>query len=118
MNIAVPAIIMKAATTADRGLRLTVETSEIASVHKAELVDLVHKSGHFWFYPDDTTPPAAEDVQFLEAPVKKPKTPSQMLRAVIYRYWQMEFQGVQDFDEFYGREVNRLIESYREKLDV
>lgn len=118
MNIAVPAIITKAATTADRGLRLTVETSEIASAYKAELVDLVHKSGHFWFYPDDTIHPAAEDVQFLETSVKKPKTPSQRLRAVLYVYWkERPSEQGWSFDEFYEREINQIAQSYREKLD-
>ena len=46
---------------------------------------------------------------------KKHKTPSQRLRAVLYRLCEQVDNS--DFETFYQSEMNKIIEHYRNKLD-
>jgi len=45
------------------------------------------------------------------------KTPSQRLRAVLYVYWKQHKQKDIEFDIFYLRYMNRLIENLKDKLE-
>ena len=45
------------------------------------------------------------------------KTPSQRLRAVLYVYWKQHKQEELEFDIFYLRHMNNMIEKIKEKLD-
>ena len=45
------------------------------------------------------------------------KTPSQRLRAVLFVYWKQHKQKEIEFDIFYVRYMNRLIEQIKEKLE-
>jgi hypothetical protein len=47
---------------------------------------------------------------------KKHKTPSQRMRAVLYRIWEQQGAN-EDFEVFYQNEMNKVIEHYRSKLD-
>ena len=45
------------------------------------------------------------------------KTPSQRLRAVLFVYWKQHKQKEIEFDIFYVRYMNRLIDQIKEKLE-
>jgi len=44
------------------------------------------------------------------------KSPSQRLRNVLYRLWEQDKGGYDDFNLFYLNRIERLIEHYKEKL--
>ena len=50
-------------------------------------------------------------------PPKKPKTPSQVLRAVLFRLWEREVGPKrEDFEDYYRRAMERIINAEKGKL--
>lgn len=47
---------------------------------------------------------------------KDKKSQSQKLRAVIFEYWSQQNSGEIEFEEFYTRQMAKLIEAYKSKL--
>ena len=54
----------------------------------------------------------------LDAEKTDGKTPSQRLRAVLYVYWKQHKQKDIEFDIFYLKYMNRLIDKIKDKLDA
>lgn len=44
------------------------------------------------------------------------KTPSQRLRGVLYRCWEQDSGGYEDFNLYYHNRMERIIEHYKTKL--
>lgn len=44
------------------------------------------------------------------------KSPSKRMRNVLYRIWEQDHQGYEDFQLFYNYRMNQLIEKLKEKL--
>ena len=45
----------------------------------------------------------------------KPKTKSQILRAVLFRIWEQNRKGFNEFEDFYAHEMERIIHHYKTK---
>lgn len=110
----VPGTISKITTMADGGLRLSVDTQEIVSQDKAELMAEYNKLGHFVFS-------SSEQIKLEDIPTTpledNQKTPSQRLRAVMFVYWRKSVEGYGSFDEFYARQIEKYIELIKKKID-
>ena len=59
----------------------------------------------------------AFEVIKLDAEDLGAKTPSQRLRAVLYRYWEQDPKGHDSFPLYYEYMMSKLIESVKNKLD-
>ena len=105
----------------DGGRRIWVSTNELAPEQLALLNQYGDNKtfGYFFFKPE--TGITQDEIDKLEVPEVKPefkgeKTPSQRLRNVIYVFW--EKQGAKgDFETFYKRQMERLINKIKEQLD-
>lgn len=101
-------------TRKDGSICLTFETQEINSTDGAAIIALRNKFGHLLF--------AEREPEDSDLPIDPPKsagdrrTPSQRLRAVIYRIWEVRGSTL-DFDVFYKAEIERLIDWYKGKLE-
>ena len=116
----VPSAISKVSTMADGGLRLQVDTQELTAPDKAELMGLHNQIGWFVFSPNSIQ---VEDIP-TEAVETDQKTPSQRLRAVLFIYWKKQqenngqrFTSDKDFDYYYSKTLEKLIEHYKQKID-
>jgi hypothetical protein len=47
---------------------------------------------------------------------EKKKSPSQLLRAVLYLWWEGDTQGFEDFESFYENYMNKMIDHIKNKL--
>ena len=99
--------------------RITIDTQEnVPGDAIGMLASLQDKYGYFIF---KTTPIEEKDILNLPdfVPVEKnEKTPSQRLRAVLFRLWEQE--GKKDFktsDDYYKYRMDQLIDHYKEKLN-
>lgn len=107
--------ITKIETLADGGLKLSVYTSQIlAPQEEALLFSLRNKEGWFLFKEN---PFEKEDLHFpeIKTPIRK-KSPSQRLRAVLYRLWERTDQSI-EFQEFYELWIEKFIAYIKKKLD-
>ena len=109
------AIVHSIRTLVDGTLSLTIQTQEIRPEDMTKLFRLRGKFGHMAFKPTKIT---EEDIIGLPTEMrefKNDKTPSERLRNVIYRYWETTSKK-DEFDAFYKRHIESLINRYKEKL--
>jgi uncharacterized protein YeaO (DUF488 family) len=56
-------------------------------------------------------------MESLKADLDNLKTPSQRLRAILYRNFEQDDKGYRDFNSYYLAEMERICEHYKNKLD-
>ena len=119
--------IDKVSTLADGSLRVYVGTPELSSETMVSVFSLIKKPGFVLISAKainqdqiDAVEKATTNAEFSE------KTPSQRMRGVLYRLWEktqpktMNGDGVMeyvDFDLFYKRQMNKIIDHFKTKLD-
>ena len=120
--------IDKVSTLADGSLRLYVGTPELTSETMVNIFSLIKKPGYVLISTNsinqdqiDAVEKATINSEFSE------KTPSQRMRGVLYKIWEKtqpktmngdtgEMEYV-DFDLFYKRQMNKIIDHFKTKLD-
>jgi len=111
----VPAEICKVETLADNTLRLRVDTTmELPPEQEALIMQLRNKQGYFVYAEQEITHDDLTDLPQINTP-KGEKSPSQRLRAVLFLFWKQGTQ-VQTPEQFYEREMEKIIEHYKGKL--
>jgi hypothetical protein len=119
--------IDKVSTLADGSLRVYVGTPELSNETMVNVFSLIKKPGFVLISANainqdqiDAVEKATTNSEFSE------KTPSQRMRGVLYRLWEktqpktMNGDGVMeyvDFDLFYKRQMNKMIDHFKSKLD-
>lgn len=109
----VPGTIVRTNPMKDGGMSLGFYTQELSSKEKVQLIDYLHAFGWILFkeneFSDSDIPKEAAELDDL-------KSPSKRLRAVIYRFWeQMGKEG--DFNQFYSKKMEYIINQFKEKLE-
>ena len=120
--------IDKVSTLADGSLRIYVGTPELAHETMVNLFGLIKKPGYVLISANyinqdqiDAVEKASVNTEFSE------KTPSQRMRGVLYKLWEKtqpktlngdtgEMEYI-DFDLFYKRQMNKIIDHFKTKLD-
>ena len=104
----------------DKTLSLKLGTQELSAEETSYLFDLMGKQ--LWIGIAET------QIESLEVPealpeMKGDKTPSQRLRAVLYKIWEHRYSGVgiresgyQTFPKFYDDYMFKLCESLKDKI--
>ena len=119
--------IDKVSTLADGSLRVYVGTPELSHETMVNVFSLIKKPGFVLISTNtinqdqiDAVEKATTNAEFSE------KTPSQRMRGVLYKIWEktqpktMNGDGVMeyvDFDLFYKRQMNKIIDHFKTKLD-
>lgn len=115
MIVTIPASFDRVSTRKDRTLGIGISTQELDSVEKVQVLDMVGQFGWFCF---STNAIDEKDIPKEDA-VGDGKTPSQRLRGVIYCYYEQlggrDKKG--DFEVFYRRQMDAIIDKYKSKLD-
>ena len=120
--------IDKVSTLADGSLRVHLGTPELSNETMVNLFGLIKKPGYILISANyinqdqiDAVEKATINTEFSE------KTPSQRMRGVLYKLWEKtqpktmngdsgEMEYV-DFDLFYKRQMNKIIDHFKTKLD-
>lgn len=105
------AVISGIRSKADRSLGLTIATPEMTSEERSLFMDLQGINIKMSIEPTDIE--AKENHEIKEK--LDGKTPSQRLYNVIFRYYK-QINSKEDWDIFYKKNMERIIETYKEKL--
>lgn len=102
----------------DRTVSLRFVTQEKTSAEVMEIDQLVDTYGVIYFRGEEQmNKDEIEELDAIELDVyDQPKTQSQRLRNVLYKYHMQE--GTGDFKEFYKKETERIIQHYKNKLET
>jgi len=105
--------IKKITTRTDNTLDIVLNTQELPEEQMAQMFTLKNRHCAVAIAPheEDIEP---FDPQTIDAP--RGKSPSQRLKAVIYLNWKQNNEGYGDSDQHYLVTMNRLIESFKDKL--
>ena len=98
-----------------RGMRLTIDTQEnLTPEQKAEVFNLYESLGWFFFLTEPTAVIKKDELPEIHLEQGE-KSPGQRLRAVLWRSWEQAGKK-DDFELFYRRFMERVIEQVKEKL--
>lgn len=110
-TIKTPLIITSFRAKVDGSLGLSAVTPELTNEEKVEFMNLQNLNVTGFFEPIDQQ---TKDVKEIKGEFDS-KKPSQRLRNVIYVYFEQK--GAKgDFDTFYLRQMNKLIDKVKENL--
>jgi hypothetical protein len=113
--------VNKVSTLADGTLSINIHTQELPEETMMRVFSLRKTPGMVLISSDDISKAEQEEVEKFttDFEVGKTKTPSQRLRAVLYRVWEQEGQprGFTDFPLFYESQMERIINKYKSTLE-
>jgi len=102
----------------DRTVSVRFITQEKTSSEVAEIDQMVDTFGVLYFRGEEQfNRDEVDELDAIELDLyDEPKSQSQRLRNVLYKVWSQEEQG--EFKEFYRHETERIIQHYKNKLDL
>lgn len=117
-------IILKATidgirTMKDRSLKITIVSQELKPEHSSLLLSLQNCLCDVLINDKEISESEMQllrDNKWSIEDVPGMKSPSQRLRAVMYKLWQQGDGGYRDFELFYANRMEQLIEHYKGKL--
>jgi len=116
--ILVPAQLEAVTTRKDKTLKLTFGTNEITPVQASELFTTANKFGYLLFKEESFSRDEIEMVESLKTDLEDTmKKPSQRLRGVLYRNYEMNNEGFNTFAKYYDSKMEQLILHFKSKLD-
>ena len=117
MNIIGAGTLEQISTRVDGSLIIKLSTQEMESEQIGNLFALRNAFVKWYLTNDNITDLAKDAVNDAQiSDYRKIKTPSQRLRAVLYRLHETAAPGVA-FEEYYAGEMERIIEHYKQKIE-
>ncbi len=113
MIFTAPAILTRLSFTKDGGLSIGFATNELTDKEKLIASQFHQKFGWVLF----------KDVQFQDEdipaddPTDESKSPSQRLRATLFVFWKSKPAPKPDFNQFYERQMEKIIDRVKACLD-
>lgn len=111
--ISFPAQLSGIKSRKDRTWRVELDTSELGE-DAAQLVDIIMNEVQVVISEQEITMKDIPEVKG-DSGIKE-KSPSQRLRASLYVFWEQQGKQ-QDWELFYLKQMNRLIDLVKEKLE-
>lgn len=113
----IPAGLHSYRSLADGTLRLSFETSELTPEQMANIHYSLNKVGFLAFAPDPFATHEMEEIDKLKVEFADTgKPPSQRLRGVLYKLWELDAEGYQTFNDYYNSKMETLITHFKNKL--
>jgi hypothetical protein len=97
----------------DKSAGVRFSTQELHADVMGQLQEMNGDFGWLIFSPNEIS---LKDIP-TEHAEDKDKTPSKRLRACLYVFWEQKGKPTGNFETFYVREMERLIEKIKAKLD-
>ena len=115
--IVLPAIIEGITSRKDKTIRITIGTQELSPVNAADIFSMAGGYAYVVIKREDFTAWEVKEIDELKADLDTIKSPSQRLRAILYRNWEQDGQGYKDFTTYYLMQMDKLCQHYKNKLD-
>ena len=112
----VPVYIENITTRKDKTVKLTLGTQELSPANAGELFRLLGQLACCYISPKEIGQREIDQVDKLE-PEMGGKTQSQRLRNVLYKMWDQNHEGYDEFNNYYHSKMDVLIEHFKSKLE-
>lgn len=103
----------------DKTVSITFITQEQTPEEVMYIHTMLDTFGYLLFKAEETlTKEEINEIDTLDTELyDNPKTQAQRLRAVLYRNFEQDAEGFQEFKEFYKNKTEQIIQHYKDKLD-
>lgn len=100
----------------DRTCRLTIDLQEQTPENYSRLFSMIDEFVKFYMTTDNIT---ADETEIIDSEIidNESKTPSQRLRNVLYRLWEQDQRGYEDYNLYYRYMMGRIIDRYKQELE-
>lgn len=116
MKLITAGYIESISTLKDGSVKFSVSTQEMDGTACAKVFDLRNKFVKILLTDDEIRQMDAESLEKLNLIAPNKKTPSQRLRAVMYRCWEQKGE-TGDFEQYYLSQMESVIDSYKMELE-
>lgn len=114
----IPAIYQGGRDQSDRTVKICFVTNEITPSQAAELRMCVQNFVYLAIKLEPFTKEEVDMITDLKSTIDDVgKTPSQRLRGVLYRLWELNNEGYRDFNLYYNFKMEGFINHLKAKLD-
>jgi hypothetical protein len=100
----------------DKTIRLTIGTQELSPNTAAEIFSMNQQFCYFAIKHESFMKSEIELVDNIKADFNA-KTPSQRLRNILFRIYEQDNEGYNDFNNFYIAKMEQICEHYKNKID-
>jgi hypothetical protein len=104
------------ATRKDKTIRLTIGTQELSPAEAAEVFQLNQQFCYIGLKPERFTSNETDTIESFQTNYDSIKSPSQRLRAILYRNFENNDEGYKDFNLYYIAKIDKICEHYKSKL--
>lgn len=102
----------------DRTLKITFESQELNPQELLAVAENLNSFGYLAFKKEPFSEKERQQIESLETNLEdNTKTPSQRLRAILYRNFEKDQQGFKSFATFYEHNMEIISNHYKSKLD-
>lgn len=116
--IIIPAILESFRSLKDRSYKVVLETSELTPEQVVGINASLGQYGYAAFKHDPFKQKEKEILDNLEADFgDKKKSQAQRIRAVLYKCWEQNNEGYEDFNRYYDFQTEKIITHFKNKLD-
>ena len=116
--IILPAILESWRSLKDRTYKIMFETNELTPEQAAGLNEGLGKAGFVAFKDNPFKEREKELLESLESDYDDgKKSDSQRLRGVLYRLWEKQPEGYEDFNLYKKFKMSKIINHYKKLLD-
>lgn len=115
--IIIPAQLDGYRSLKDRTLKITFETQELNPQDLLGVAENINAFGYLAFKKEPFSEKERNEIESLETNLEdNMKTPSQRLRAVLYRNYERDAQGFKSFATYYEHQMEILLNHFKAKL--
>ena len=115
--ILIPAGLETISTLKDGTIKLVFETQELRPDKVGQLFSYRNQVGYLVFKPETFLDSEIELVENLKAAdYEGNKSPSKRMRDILFRLWQEDKRGYEDFNLYYQYRMNELCEMLKNEF--
>ena len=115
--ILITGIVEGMSTRKDKTIRLTIGTNELNPSQTSDLFQLSQQFCYLGIKAEPFQRDETDLIDSIKTDLDNLKTPSQRLRGILYRNFEQDCKGFQDFGSYYISEMDKICEHYKNKLD-
>lgn len=100
----------------DKTIRVQIDLQELDADRLSKVFSFIDVFSKIYISNENIT---EDEIELIDAESldNESKTPSQRLRNVLYRYWEQDKKGYEDFNLYYRFMMAQISEAYKNKLD-
>lgn len=114
--IIVGSVIEGIASRKDKTVKLTIGTQELSPESAAHIFSMNQQFCYLAIKKENFNPSEVDVIESLKTDMEAAKTPSQRLRAILYRNYEQHSEGYQDFATYYQAKMEKICDHFKSKL--